>query len=210
MWLWEAHFDIHRVPSLFTLEINRWKVKENKWEERWERGRAQTALCHAETYLLTVFFKMPFLWEQLFGSQQAVVRGKYIRPDLVCFGCFGDAAIMRDRGLVIEQGRFFFCQPSCAHFFQLARSFCTFYVLSCLILSSAGIKLHYLFFSWMNLISFEYIYIHTWRRSRCYTCGRKIEIYQIKKLIFKGHWVESLIQTQTQSSFSWKETDILC
>ena len=53
-----------------------------------------------------VFQKDISLWEQLFGSRQAVVTGKYIRPDLVCFGCFGDAAIMRDRGLVIEQGQF--------------------------------------------------------------------------------------------------------
>lgn len=52
-----------------------------------------------EAYLPVVFFKKDIsLWEQLFGSCQAVVTGKYIRPDLVCFGCFGDAAIMRDRG----------------------------------------------------------------------------------------------------------------
>lgn len=49
------------------------------------------------------------LWEQLFDSRQAVVTGKYIRPDLVCFGCFGDVAIMRDRGLVIEQGQYDSC-----------------------------------------------------------------------------------------------------
>lgn len=66
-----------------------------------------------------VFQKDISLWEQLFGSRQAVVTGKYIRPDLVCFGCFGcfgDAAIMKDRGLVMEQGHFdsfsFFSQPS--------------------------------------------------------------------------------------------------
>lgn len=100
VWLWGAHFDIHRVPSLFTWEINGWKVKENKWEERWERGRAQTAVCHAERHIYQWCFskKDISLWEQLFGSRQAVVTGKYIRPDLVCFGCFGDAAIMRDRG----------------------------------------------------------------------------------------------------------------
>lgn len=49
------------------------------------------------------------LWEQLFDSRQAVVTGKYIRPDLVCFGCFGDVAIMRDRGLVFEQGQYDSC-----------------------------------------------------------------------------------------------------
>lgn len=80
-----------------------------------------------EAYLPTAFFKTTFLWEQLFGSQRAVVTGKYIRPDLVCFGCFGDAAIMRDRGLVIEQGRFFFffSQPSRAPFLLLVCSFST-------------------------------------------------------------------------------------
>ena len=53
-----------------------------------------------------VFQKDMSLWEQLFGSRQAAETGKYIRPDLVRFGCFGDAAIMRDRGLVMEPGYF--------------------------------------------------------------------------------------------------------
>lgn len=105
--VWKACFDIYRVPSLLTFEINRWKVKENKWEQRWERGRAQAAICHAERHIYQWCFSKRdiSLWEQLFDSRQAVVTGKYIRPDLVCFGCFGDVAIMRDRGLVIERGQ---------------------------------------------------------------------------------------------------------
>jgi len=43
------------------------------------------------------------------------VTGKYIRPDLVCFGCFGDATIMRDRGLVTEQGQLVSFSFSCSH-----------------------------------------------------------------------------------------------
>lgn len=55
-----------------------------------------------------VFQKDISLWEQLFGSRQAVVTGKYIRPDLVCFGCFGDAAIMKDRGVGDRAGSVLF------------------------------------------------------------------------------------------------------
>lgn len=43
------------------------------------------------------------------------MTGKYIRPDLVCFDCFGDSAIMRDRGLVIEQGQLDFFSVSVSH-----------------------------------------------------------------------------------------------
>lgn len=85
---------------------------------RVEMGEGEGAGCCLpcrEAYLPVAFFKKKkkdiSLWEQLFDSRQAVVTGKYIRPDLVCFGCFGDVAIMRDRGLVIEQGQcdsFFF------------------------------------------------------------------------------------------------------
>lgn len=53
------------------------------------------------------------LWEQRFGSCRAVVTGKYISPDLVCFGCFGDSVIIRARGLAIGGGSlyFFIVQP---------------------------------------------------------------------------------------------------
>lgn len=44
-------------------------------------------------------FKKAFLQKQLFGSQRAALTGRYISPDLVCFGCFGAAAITRDMGL---------------------------------------------------------------------------------------------------------------
>lgn len=101
-------FDIHRAPSLFTLGINRWKVKGNTREGRRERGPGPDCyLPCRETCLPGVFFKKKkkkrHFSQQLFGSCQAAVTGKYIRLDLVCFGCFGDAAIMRDRGLVMEQ-----------------------------------------------------------------------------------------------------------
>lgn len=73
-----------------------------------EKGGGPTLLSAMQRGIFTsgVFQKDISLWEQLFGSRQAVVTGKHIRPDLVCFGCFGDAAIMRERGLVIGQGQF--------------------------------------------------------------------------------------------------------
>lgn len=101
-----------------------------------------------------VFQKDISLWEQLFGSRQAVVTGKYIRPDLVCFGCFGDAAIMRDRGLVIEQGQFdsFSFSAShpvlvspCSYALFLPVSLCSLLphsLLPCLMLSFAGVILN--------------------------------------------------------------------
>lgn len=93
------------------------------------------------------------LWEQLFDSRQAVVTGKYIRPDLVCFGCFGDVAIMRDRGLVIEQGQcdsFFFIQPSCS---RSPLCFCFIFLpVSLSYLIPAGVKLCDFFMNELQLV----------------------------------------------------------
>lgn len=90
-------------------------MESEREQMRVEMGEGEGAGCCLpcrEAYLPVVFFKKKkekkdiSLWEQLFDSRQAVVTGKYIRPDLVCFGCFGDVAIMRERGLVIEQGQY--------------------------------------------------------------------------------------------------------
>lgn len=66
-------------------------------KEGWSAGRA---------HLAWLLFKKAFLQRQRFGAQRAALTGRCISPDLVCFGCFGAAAIMRDRGLVIERTRF--------------------------------------------------------------------------------------------------------
>lgn len=69
-------------------------------------GQGGPALPRTEAYLPWLLLRKAFLQKQLFGSQRAALTGRYISPDLVCFGCFGAAAIRRDRGLVIERTRF--------------------------------------------------------------------------------------------------------
>lgn len=83
--LWRAHFDICRVLSLFTLEINRWKVKENKWEERRERGRARAAVCHAERGIFTsgVFQKPHFSMSSHLAPSGQLWQGNTL--DLIWF-----------------------------------------------------------------------------------------------------------------------------
>lgn len=119
------------LQSAVSLYLGNKQMEREREQMRGEMEEGEGPNCylpHREAYLPAAFFKTTFLYEQLFGSQRAVVTGKYIRPDLVCFGCFGDAAIMRDRGLVIKQGRFLyfsFIQLSRAHFLQLVYSFST-------------------------------------------------------------------------------------
>lgn len=115
--------------SAVSLYLGNKQMESEREQMRGETGEGEGPSCclpRREAYLPAAFFKTTFLYEQPFGSQRAAVTGKYIRPDLVCFGCFGDAAIMRDRGLVIKRGRFLyfsFIQLSRAHFLQLVLLF---------------------------------------------------------------------------------------
>lgn len=154
--MWQPCFDIHRVPSLFTFEINRWKVKGNKWGERWEKGeKAQAAICHAERHSYRFWGKKKkrdiSLWEQLFGSRQAVVTGTYIRPDLVCFGCFFEMLQLWETGgwWLSRVSLSLFSPvvvPSCAFayffFFHLPVSLSSWQPYSALISSVAGVDLY--------------------------------------------------------------------
>lgn len=130
--------------------------EQTRGETREGEGPSGYLPCR-EACLPLVFVKKDIsLWEQPFGSHQAVVTGKYIRPDLVCFGCFGDAAIMRDRGLVTERGQFSFplSQPPSALFLPLFRSHTTcisVFPSSNLTLSYVGVKIFQLFFHKLSL-----------------------------------------------------------
>lgn len=65
----------------------------------------QLSAMQRGTFTSGVFKKTFLPGSSYLAPARQFVTEKYIRPDLVCFGCFGDAAIMRDRGLVIEEGR---------------------------------------------------------------------------------------------------------
>lgn len=106
-------FRVRRVLSLFTLDINGWKVKGNKWGEgcdsgrrgRRASGRPRRAERHVYPWPFSRTKKPISLGAAIWLPAGRCDGGNTL--DLICFALlvFGDAAIMRDRGLTIKRGR---------------------------------------------------------------------------------------------------------
>lgn len=199
-WLWEAHFDICRVPSLFTLEINRWKVKENKWEERWERGRAQTAICHAERHIYQRRFSKP----HFSGSSYLAHSGQLWQENTL--GLIWFVLVVLEMLQLWETGGWWSSRVDSFSFSAshpvllfsclfalslpvLLSSLLPYHRLSCPVLSFAGIKLHCVFHEWIRDINTKRLI------PKCYTCNWSDK----KRVIFKSNCHESLTQILTQN-----------
>lgn len=159
VWLWEAHLDVRR---LFTLEINRWKVNENKWEERWERREEEGPDCYLpcrEAYLPAVFFKKTF---PSGSSYLAPARQLWQGNTL---GLIWFVLVVLEMLQLWETGGWwfnwvslilflFFSQPSWACFPLL---FCSFFTCFAVFLPprallSAGVKLCDFFYTWIRAL----------------------------------------------------------
>lgn len=130
-------------------------------------------LPRREAYLPVVFFlfflKKRHFSQQLFGSRQAVVTGKYIRPDLVCFGLFWRCCNYERQG-GWWSGRvtlILFSFSACAHFLLLfgpfflpvsLSSLLPPFILHAAVLLDSNLDLCFVFLLWMK-----------WNRNKCAT-----------------------------------------